>query len=186
MRSMYVGIWMMPCESWPARLASMQWRMTTSASSGGVPAATSSAAPIACSRSAGMRGNDGFGSGFALCDDRRRFRRPRMIRTVPAVALVLEHERPDGDDGRHERQQLRLAYAEREYRVQAIELDEEAAHRVGADVGPEEHAVTRQARVPVEAPAAISSPREAPRQPYEPGEDDQIQNQLVPDGQVDG
>src|SRR5678815_4862494 len=82
MRSIYVGIWMMPCESWPARFASTEWRMTISASSSGDPAATSSALPIWCSCSAGTWG---MGGG----DVTRR-------RTEFAGAVVLEHEHPDG------------------------------------------------------------------------------------------
>src|SRR5438046_3179950 len=47
---------MIPCESCPARLALTQWRMTISASSAGAPLATSSASPIAFTRSAGTLG----------------------------------------------------------------------------------------------------------------------------------
>src|SRR6185437_261539 len=43
---------MMPCESWPTRLAPTMWRMTSSASSFGVPAAMNKARPISSRRSA--------------------------------------------------------------------------------------------------------------------------------------
>src|SRR3979490_483995 len=47
---------MTPCESWPTRLAPTMWRMTSAASSAGVPAATNSARPISSRRSAGIFG----------------------------------------------------------------------------------------------------------------------------------
>src|SRR5262249_30647214 len=43
---------MTPCESWPTRLAPTIWRMTSAASSSGVPAAINRARPISSSRSA--------------------------------------------------------------------------------------------------------------------------------------
>src|SRR5439155_4549411 len=47
---------MTPCESWPTRLAPTIWRMTSAASSAGVPAATNRARPISSRRSAGIFG----------------------------------------------------------------------------------------------------------------------------------
>src|SRR5215472_8413351 len=47
---------MTPCESCPARLAATTCRMTISASSGDVPAATNNARPISFRRSAGIFG----------------------------------------------------------------------------------------------------------------------------------
>ena len=51
-RSMYVGIWMMPWESWPARFAPMECRLMITASSALAPAACSSLLAITSSRSA--------------------------------------------------------------------------------------------------------------------------------------
>ena len=55
-RSMYVGIWMMPWESCPARLAPMVCLATTAASSLAAPAAWRSAEAISLSRSGGTFG----------------------------------------------------------------------------------------------------------------------------------
>src|SRR5271169_2372892 len=55
-RSIYVGIWITPCESWPTRLAATMWRMTNSASARGAPAASNSAWPISVRRSAAIFG----------------------------------------------------------------------------------------------------------------------------------
>src|SRR5579862_7082752 len=47
---------MTPCESCPTRLAPTMWRMTSAASSLGVPAASNSARPISSRRSAAIFG----------------------------------------------------------------------------------------------------------------------------------
>src|SRR5487761_1775329 len=47
---------MTPCESWPTRLAPTMWRITSSASAGGVPAASNRAWPISVRRSAAIFG----------------------------------------------------------------------------------------------------------------------------------
>src|SRR5581483_5430005 len=53
------GIWITPCESWPTRLAPTMWRMTSAASSGGVPAAMNNSRPISSRRSADSFGMSG-------------------------------------------------------------------------------------------------------------------------------
>ena len=106
----------------------------------------------------GLRGGGGgrFGG---------RAHRPRLGSAAAAIALQLKHERPDGDHRRQHRQQLGLAEAHGKRRVLAIELDEEAAQRVHAQIRPEQHAVARKARRPVESPAPLAPANNAAREP---------------------
>src|SRR5581483_3755450 len=77
MRSMYVGMAMTPCESWPARLALTQPTATAVASSSEAPEARSSALPILVRRSAwtvGMGSPPVDGSRARGADGGQRFR----------------------------------------------------------------------------------------------------------------
>src|SRR5438034_7943420 len=95
---------------------------------------------------------------------------PWLGRPIAAGALGLEDKGPYGDHRGQHRQQLRLAEAQGERRVLAVELYEESPQRVHAEIGPEQHAVAWQAWLPVRPQATVRLADDATREPHQSGE----------------
>src|SRR5436305_1234536 len=95
----------------------------------------------------------------------------RWRRADASRALILVDQRPHRDHRAKHRQQLGLAQAQRKRGVLTIELDEEAPQRVDEQVRPEQHAIAREDRIPVEAPPAAAKPYDPPREQNQASED---------------